>query len=67
MVSVLREIQDLSLCFQAFKISFISRKCNMVAHTLAKQVTGDAQSELWHVSLTCIENLMIADGNPGTA
>jgi hypothetical protein len=65
-VSVLREIQDLSLCFQAFKFSFISQKCNIVSHTLAKQVIGDAQSGLWHVSPTCIANLMIADCNPGT-
>jgi len=65
-VSVLREVRDLSLCFQAFKFSFINPKCNRVAHTLAKQVTGDAKSGSWHVSPTCIANLMIADCNPGT-
>ena len=40
-VSVLREVRDLSLCFQAFKFSSINPKCNRVAHTLAKPVTGD--------------------------
>jgi hypothetical protein len=40
-LSVLQEIRDLSLCFQALKFSFLSRKCNLLAHTLAKQVTGN--------------------------
>jgi ribonuclease HI len=40
---ILREIRDLSLLFQEFNFSFISRKCNMVAHTLAKQVLSETQ------------------------
>ena len=34
---------DLNLLFQEFKFSFISRSCNRVAHTLAKQVTSETQ------------------------
>jgi hypothetical protein len=37
---ILGEIRELSLVFQEFIFSFISRKCNMVAHTLAKQVSS---------------------------
>jgi hypothetical protein len=35
-VSILREIRELSTSSQEFKFSFISRNCNQVAHVLAK-------------------------------
>jgi ribonuclease HI len=45
---ILTEIQDLSQLFQDFNFSFISRNCNRVAHTLAKQVTSGTQVGWWH-------------------
>ena len=63
---LLGEIRELSMGFQDFKFSFISRDCNRVAHVLAKQVTGDAPSGWWHEGPACIVNLMIADCNPGS-
>ena len=39
-----RESRELSLCFSAFKLLYSSRSCNRVAHTLAKQVSGDTRT-----------------------
>lgn len=63
---ILWDVWEMSLNFQDFKFSFISRNCNRVAHSLAKQVIGSVRSGWWHVSPTCIESLLIADCNPGT-
>jgi ribonuclease HI len=35
--STLKEIAELSLAFQSFTLSFVSRLCNKVAHSLAKK------------------------------
>ena len=44
---ILKQIQDLSLLFQDFMFSYISRTCNRVAHTLAKRVTKETQVGWW--------------------
>jgi ribonuclease HI len=65
--TLLREIRGLSLGFQDFKFSFISRKCNRVAHVLAKQVTGDARVGWWQECPDCIVNLLSADCSPDSS
>jgi hypothetical protein len=37
---VLKEIDELGLAFHDFSFSYVSRVCNKVSHTLAKQVSG---------------------------
>lgn len=43
----MEEIRALSADFQEFKFSYVTRSCNEVAHTLAKQVTGDTRIGWW--------------------
>jgi len=54
-VTIMKEIRELSSLFYEFKFSFISRTCNKVAHVLAKQVTSETQ--------VCVLALMAADCN----
>ena len=49
--STLREVAELSLGFRDFTLSFVSRNCNKVARTLAKQVWVSHRSETWHIIL----------------
>jgi hypothetical protein len=56
---VLKEIDELCLTFQDFPFSYVSRVCNKVAHTLAKQVPGSHRSETWHVTPTCVYDLIV--------
>lgn len=61
---IIREAQDICSGFNRFVFSFISRSCNRVAHTLAKQVTGENRLGEWHVAPSCVEHLVIEDCNP---
>ena len=36
----LKEIQDLQIAFQDFSFVYVNRRCNNIAHALAKQVTN---------------------------
>jgi ribonuclease HI len=63
---ILTEIRDLSLLFHNFNFSFISRNCNRVAHTLAKQVTSGTQVGWWHQTPTCVLSLLTSYCNPST-
>lgn len=45
---ILKEIEEISFAFQQFSFSFISRKCNKVAHLLARQVSSVHRLEMWH-------------------
>ena len=62
---VLRQINDLSLTFQEFSFSFVSRNCNKVAHFLAKQVSASHDSETWHVTPTCVYDLIMLEALAG--
>ena len=57
--STLREIAELSLAFQDFTLSFVSRNCNKVAHTLAKQVSVSDRLETWHVTPACVYDQIV--------
>ena len=63
--SSLKEIAELSLAFQEFLLSFASRICNKVAHTLAKQVSESHRSETWHVTPTCVYDLVVSEASAG--
>jgi hypothetical protein len=56
---VLKEIDELRLAFHDFSFSYVSRVCNKVLHTLAKQVSGSHRLETWYVTLTCVYDLII--------
>jgi hypothetical protein len=53
-----------SLCFVDFSIFYISRSCNRVAHTLAKQVSDDNRLAEWQLAPACVDHLMTLDCNP---
>lgn len=57
---IIRETGELSRCFTSFKC----RSCNQVAHTLAKQVSGDNRMEEWQIAPSCVGHLITADYNP---
>lgn len=61
---ILREIRDLSSTLQEFKFSFINRKCNRVAHTIAKQVSNVTRVGWWSQTPACVAALLLADCNP---
>ena len=56
---VLKEIEDLSLAFHEFIISFGNRIYNKVAHVLAKQVWSTHRLEVWHVTPACVSDLVM--------
>ena len=60
---VLREIDKIRLAFHEFSLSFISRNCNKVAHSLAKQVSVSHRSETWHVTPTCVYVLILSEAS----
>lgn len=60
---VLREIDDLRLAFQDFSFTYISRSCNKVAHVLAKQVSSTHRTEMWHVTLACVLDLVLFEAS----
>jgi hypothetical protein len=61
---IIREIRESSLCFVDFSIFYISRSCNRVAHTLAKQVSDDNRLAEWQLAPACVDHLMTLDCNP---
>jgi ribonuclease HI len=61
--TILKEIRELSLLFQEFNFSFVARSCNEIAHTLAKQVTGEIRVGWWSYAPACVSNLLISDCN----
>ena len=46
---------------------YYSRSCNRVAHTLAKQVSDDNRLGKWQFTLSCVVDLVTADGNPNSS
>lgn len=62
-MTIIKEIQELSSLFLDFKFSFISRTCNKVAHVLAKQVTSDTQTGWWQFAPDCVSALLADDCN----
>ncbi|CAD6236843.1 unnamed protein product [Miscanthus lutarioriparius] len=63
-MSILKEIKELSTLFQEFKFSFPSRSCNRVAHALAKQVTCETRVGWWSIAPACVSGLLSSDCNP---
>jgi ribonuclease HI len=63
-VSIIRETREISLCFADFSIFYISRSCNRVAHTLAKQVSDDNRLGEWQLAPACVDHLLTHDCNP---
>jgi len=61
----LKEIEELRLAFQEFSFSYVSRKCNKVAHILARQVSYSHRSEMWHVTPTCVYDLIVSEASTG--
>jgi len=64
-MAILEEIRELGSLFLDFKFSSISRNCNRVDHSLAKQVT-ESQVGWWQQKPTCVATLLVSDCNPGT-
>ena len=62
-VSIIKEIRELSTLFQDFKFSFVCRSCNKLAHALAKKVTGDTRVGWWSYAPTSVSNLLSSDCN----
>jgi ribonuclease HI len=62
-VTILKEIKELSSSLQGFKISFVARSCNEIAHILAKQVTSDTRAGWWSSTPACVSNLLTTDCN----
>jgi len=62
---ILREIEELSLAFREFTFSFVSRTCNKVAHLLARLVSSSHRSETWHVTPTCVYDLIVSEASAG--
>ena len=56
---ILKEIDEVCLAFQEFSISFVSRSCNKLAHVLAKQVSASHPLGTWHVTPTCVFDLIM--------
>jgi hypothetical protein len=59
---IIMEIQELSVCFQGFSLSYVSRICKKVAHEVTKQVCG-RETVVWQEGLLCIHCLLAADCN----
>ena len=62
---VLEEIVELSKGLLDFSFSFVNRVCNKVAHVLAKQVSDTHQLERWHVTPTCVDDLVTFEASVG--
>jgi hypothetical protein len=60
---ILWEIDELRLAFQEFYLSFISRNCNKVEHSLDKEVSILHRSETWHVTPTCVYDLIMFEAS----
>lgn len=60
---IIMDARELRTFFSAFKLSYSSRSCNQVAHSLAKQVSGDNRVVEWHVTPPCVFHLISADCN----
>lgn len=59
----LQEMLEQSLVFLDFKLSFISRTCNKIAHVLAKRVTGDTRAAWWTRVPAYVSNLLTENCN----
>ena len=60
---ILEEIRVLSRGFESFKFSYVTRSCNEVAHTIAKQVTGMTRLGWWSCVPACVMNLVTRECN----
>ena len=63
--STLREVAELSLGFRDFTLSFVSRNCNKVAHTLAKQVSVSHRLKTWHVTRAGVYDQIVLEVTAG--
>jgi hypothetical protein len=61
---IIRDAHDISVHFSEFKLLYSSRSCNRVAHTLAKQVTGDTTLGEWQYAPSYVVGLVTVDCNP---
>jgi ribonuclease HI len=61
---IIRETQDITMHFSEFKLLYASRCCNRVAHTLAKQVSGDTRLGEWQHAPSCVVDLLTVDCIP---
>jgi ribonuclease HI len=61
---IVRETRDITMHFSEFKLLYASRCCNRVAHTLAKQVSGDTRLGEWQHAPSCVVDLLTVDCNP---
>ena len=61
---ILKEIEEISLAFQEFSFSFISRSSNKV-HLLACQVSSSHCSEVWRVTSACVYDLIMVEASAG--
>lgn len=46
-------------------IVYVSRCCNKIAHVLARQVTNTHCLETWHVTSTCVADLVMFEASAG--
>lgn len=58
---IIRETRELCLSFHAFELMYSSRIGNRVAHTLAKQVSGDNMMVEWQCAPYCAADLVTVD------
>jgi len=62
---VLKEIQDVQIAFQEFSFIYVNRRCNNIAHVLAKQVTNTHRPETWHQTPACVADLVMSEASAG--
>ena len=62
---ILKEMEKISLAFQEFSFSFISKSSNKVAHLLARQVSSSHCSEVWRVTPACVYDLIMVEASAG--
>ena len=62
---ILKEMEEISLAFQEFSFSFISRSSNKVAHLLSRQVSSSHCSEVWRVTPACVYDLIMVEASAG--
>jgi ribonuclease HI len=63
---ILREIEEIRLAFLDFSFCYVNRKCNEIAHVLAKQVTSTHCMETWHVTPACVSDLIMYEASAPT-
>lgn len=61
---LLQQMEELSRSFEDFRLSFISRVCNKVAHECACMVSPDILVVEWLITPPVLRDIINADCNP---